>query len=75
MHMAALANTKTVGLFGPSSPKKYRPWGTKTFYISGKRSPDELMGHEDFDFRKEDCLMKDLEVNYVLKKIVKFYRK
>ena len=37
MHLAALAGVRTIGLFGPSSVEKYRPWGRKTLYISGKR--------------------------------------
>jgi ADP-heptose:LPS heptosyltransferase len=74
MHLAALARVRTVGLFGPSSIEKYRPWGEKTLHISGDKSPDDLMGHKNFDFRQEDCLMEDLKVDYVLKKIIKFYR-
>jgi len=75
MHLAALARVRTVGLFGPSSTEKYRPWGGGTLHISGKKSPDDLMGHKNFDFRQEECLMKDLKVDYVLKKIIKFYKK
>ena len=75
MHLAALAGVRTIGLFGPSSVEKYRPWGRKTLYISGKKSPEELMSHKNFDFRQEDCLMRDLKVDDVLKKIDKFYKK
>ena len=75
MHLAALAGVRTIGLFGPSSVEKYRPWGRKTIFISGKKSPEELMGHKNFDFRHEDCLMRDLKVDDVLKKIDKFYKK
>ena len=74
MHLAALAKVRTVGLFGPSSIEKYHPWGKKTLHISGDKSPDDLMGHKNFDFRQEDCLMEDLKVDYVLKKIIQFYR-
>ena len=74
MHLAALAKVRTVGLFGPSSIEKYHPWGKKTLHISGDKSPDDLMGHKNFDFKQEDCLMEDLKVDYVLKKIIKFYR-
>ena len=74
MHLAALAKVRTVGLFGPSSIEKYHPWGKKTLHISGDKSPDDLMGHKNFDFRQEDFLMEDLKVDYVLKKIIQFYR-
>ena len=33
------------------------------------------MGHKNFDFRQEDCLMRDLKVDYVLRKIDKFCKK
>ena len=75
MHLAALAGVRTIGLFGPSSVEKYRPWGRNTFYISGKKSPEDLMGHKNFDFRQEDCLMRDLKVDYVLRKIDKFCKR
>ncbi len=73
MHLSALAGVKTIGLFGPSSVEKYRPWGARTLYISSAKSPEELMGHINFDFRQEDCLMRDLKVDHVLRKINKFY--
>ena len=34
MHMAALANIKTFGLFGPSDKFKYKPWGDGNVVIS-----------------------------------------
>ncbi len=74
MHLAALANIKTIGLFGPSSVQKYGPWGDKSCAISGNKSPDELMGHENFDSKKDDCLMGDLKIDFVYEKILEFYK-
>src|SRR5690606_1328345 len=34
MHCAAAAGVPTVGLFGPSWPHLYRPWGAHTAYVS-----------------------------------------
>ena len=74
MHLSALADIPTVGLFGPSDSKRYHPWGKKTLAIKGPKSPNELMGHKEFNPKKVNSLMKDLTVNYVFKEIIKFYK-
>ena len=61
-----------MGLFGPSSVQKYGPWGDKSCAISGNKSPDELMGHENFD-SKDDCLMGDLKIDLFTRKL-EFYK-
>ena len=43
MHMAAAVGTRTVGLFGPSDPAKYGPFGAHGSSISTHKHPDELM--------------------------------
>ena len=53
MHLAALANSPTIGLFGPSDSLKYGPWGKKTMIIKNK-SPNELMGHEALTLKTLD---------------------
>ena len=74
MHLSALANIPTVGLFGPSDSKRYHPWGQKTLAIKGPKSPNELMGHKEFNPKKVNSLMRDLTVNYVFKELIKFYK-
>ena len=74
MHLSALANIPTVGLFGPSDSNRYHPWGKKTIAIKGPKSPNELMGHKEFNPKKVDSLMKDLSVNYVFNELIKFYK-
>ena len=74
MHLAALANSPTIGLFGPSDSLKYGPWGKKTMIIKNK-SPNELMGHEGFNPKNVGSLMIHLEVGLVYKNIVEFYNK
>ena len=74
MHLAALANSPTIGLFGPSDSSKYGPWGKKTMIIKNK-SPNELMGHEGFNPKNVESLMIHLGVGFVYKNIVEFYNK
>ena len=74
MHLAALANSPTIGLFGPSDSSKYGPWGKKTMIIKNK-SPNELMGHEGFNPKNVGSLMIHLGVGFVYKNIVEFYNK
>ena len=74
MHMAALANIKTIGLFGPSNSKKYGPWGKGNLVISSPKTPDQLMGFKGFNAKKSGSLMLDLKTNDVLKKILNYSR-
>tara|TARA_Y100000994_G_scaffold181580_1_gene150399 strand:- start:105 stop:1067 length:963 start_codon:yes stop_codon:yes gene_type:complete len=75
MHLAAASGIPTVGLFGPSNSKKYRPWGKKSSVILSKKTPDELMGYEGFDSKKCGSLMKDLSVQKVVKELEFFIKK
>ena len=74
MHLAALAKVPTVGLFGPSDLKKYRPFGIKTLAIKSPKNFNELMGYEGFNPKKVNSLMTGLKVNHVYAKIIKFYK-
>ena len=71
MHMAALANIKTFGLFGPSDKFKYKPWGEGNIVISSLKTPDELMGYEGFDSSKCGSLMLDLKTQRVFENVMK----
>ncbi len=75
MHLAALAGIPTVGLFGPSDSEKYHPWGKKTLAIKSPKTYQQLMGFKGFDPKKIGSLMLDIDVNYVLKKIINFLKK
>ena len=39
MHLSALANIPTVGLFGPSDSKRYHPWGQKLWLLKALNLP------------------------------------
>ena len=71
MHMAALANIKTFGLFGPSDKFKYKPWGKGNIVISSTKTPDELMGYEGFDSKKCGSLMLDIKTQKVFENVMK----
>ena len=75
MHLAALSEIPTIGLFGPSDVKKYSPVGSKTLAITTSKSYKQLMGYEGFDSKKVDSLMTSLTVSEVFEKTLKFYRK
>ena len=65
MHLAAAADTPTVGLFGPSPPARYGPWGDHCAVASSGVSYEEIVGAAGFDHRKTDNLMQSLSVNEV----------
>jgi heptosyltransferase-3 len=70
MHMAAALDIPTVGLFGPSPPERYRPWGTKARAVSGTISYADLVNDPDFDHRADNNLMMGLGVGPVFEAIV-----
>ena len=66
MHCAAAAGIPTLGLFGPSWPHLYRPWGANAAYVSTPESYDELTAYEGYHPRTvADSLMRNLTVEKV----------
>lgn len=49
MHCAAAAGVPTLGLYGPSWPHIYRPWGKHTAYVATPENFDELIDFPDYD--------------------------
>jgi ADP-heptose:LPS heptosyltransferase len=41
MHLSAAAGAPTLGLFGPSDPRRYRPWGPRTEFVRSQRDLSE----------------------------------
>ncbi|MCB1592541.1 MAG: glycosyltransferase family 9 protein [Alphaproteobacteria bacterium] len=70
MHCAAAAGISTLGLFGPSYPHLYRPWGEKSTYISTPESFDRLTDFEGYDVKTTGTLMGTLHVEAVKDKII-----
>jgi len=65
-HMSAALGTRTIGLFGPTSPALYQPWGEKCSYVSSDRSQGELAAIEKRIGRDTECLMDELRLHAVL---------
>lgn len=64
-HMAAASGVPTLGLFGPSSEVFYGPFGPHAASVRGPRSFEDICHAPDFDHRRSDCLMLDLELGRV----------
>jgi ADP-heptose:LPS heptosyltransferase len=61
-HMAAAAGTPTLGLFGPSPPYHFAPWGSRAAVAVTEVSYERLVGAADFDHRDTKNLMGSLTV-------------
>jgi ADP-heptose:LPS heptosyltransferase len=66
MHVAAAMGTPTLGLFGPSRPEHYRPWGPHAAIVTTATPYDELIGAPGYDYRTTDTLMDSLTVDAVM---------
>lgn len=66
MHVAAAMGTPTLGLFGPSRPEHYRPWGDHTAIVTTATPYDVLVGAPGYDYRTTDTLMDSLTVDAAL---------
>lgn len=75
MHCAAAAGIPTIGLFGPSYPHLYRPWGPHADYVSTPETYDELIDYEGYSPETAPCLMESLSVQAVKDKIDVFWEK
>lgn len=73
MHCAAAAGVKTLGLFGPSWPHLYRPWGAQADYVSTPENFDALISYEGYNPDTAPCLMESLSVEAVKGKIREFF--
>lgn len=75
MHCAAAVKTPTLGLFGPSWPHLYRPWGEHCAYVSTPENFDELTSYKGYDPRTAPCLMTSLTVDAVYDAAVSLWKK
>ncbi|MEM7617844.1 MAG: glycosyltransferase family 9 protein [Pseudomonadota bacterium] len=70
MHISAASNVPTVGVFGPSYPHLYAPWGEHTAYAQTPETFDQLIDFEGYDPKTlEHSLMSTLRANEVIKTI------
>jgi ADP-heptose:LPS heptosyltransferase len=76
MHCAAAAGVPTLGLFGPSWPQLYRPWGPHCAYVSTPETYAQLTSYAGYDPGKvTDSLMKSLTVDTVVKAATDLWNK
>lgn len=76
MHCAAAAGTPTFGVFGPSYPHLYRPWGNHCAYEQTEQSFDELTDFEGYDPKTLDhSLMFALKPDIVISSASKLWKK
>jgi ADP-heptose:LPS heptosyltransferase len=75
MHLAAAVGIPTLGLFGPSLPERYRPWGPNGGAVRTALTYDELVGVPGYDHRTTGTLMDSLEVDTVVAAAEALYRK
>lgn len=75
MHCAAAVGVPTVGLFGPSYPEIYRPWGAHADYVSTPETFDQLIAYEGYEAKTAPCLMNSLSVAAVMTKLEEFRTK
>lgn len=73
MHAAAAAGVPTVGLFGPSYPHLYCPWGSHAVYVQTPESFDQLIDFKGYSAGTLGrSLMVSLTVEAVKEKIYSF---
>lgn len=65
MHTAAACGIPTLGLFGPSWPHIYGPYGENTSYVTTPQNFAELIDYEGYDSKTAPCLMTGLSVDTV----------
>lgn len=75
MHSAAATGIPTVGLFGPSWPHLYGPWGAHTFYVSTPENFDQLTDYAGYSPKTSGCLMTTLTLEAVVSGINEWYAK
>lgn len=73
MHSAAAANIPTFGLFGPSWPHIYSPWGAYTDHIATEKNFAELIDYEGYSPETAPCLMESLDTGDVTARVVTFW--
>ncbi len=64
-HSAAAAGVPTLGLFGPSWPHIYRPWGPRAGFVATPKNFAELIDYPGYNSKTAPCLMEGLSVDAV----------
>ena len=75
MHCAAAVGTPTLGLFGPSWPQLYRPWGKHCAFVSTPENYDQLISYPNYNPGTATCLMTSLTVDAAYAAAVDLWKK
>lgn len=59
LHCAAASSVPSLGLFGPSYPHLYAPWGDHTAYVQTPKTFDELIDFEGYSSKTLDRTLMD----------------
>lgn len=59
MHIAAATGVPTIGVFGPSYPHIYAPWGPHTAYAQTPKTFDELIDFDGYSAKTLDRTLMD----------------
>lgn len=73
MHTVAAAGTPTIGLFGPSWPHLYGPWGDHTTFVRTPETFAELTNYPGYNAGTCGCLMNSLTVENVWQATQQFW--
>lgn len=65
MHVAAASGVPTLGLFGPSEDRHFRPWGPNAAFVRTPETKGELFARIEFQPRHAQGLMDSLTVDAV----------
>lgn len=65
MHAAAACGVPTFGMFGPSWPHLYAPYGPHTAYAQTEKDFSALIDYPGYVAEEATCLMEDLSVDAV----------
>jgi heptosyltransferase-3 len=74
MHGAAAAGVPTLGLFGPSRPEHYAPWGRRAAYVT-TATPLEKLFPPDYNHETTGTLMGSLSVDSAEAAALELWRK
>ena len=75
MHIAAAVGTPTLGLFGPSRPEFYRPWGEHGAWLRTPASVEDLVSTPGYDPDTTGTLMDGIEVEAVVEAAETLWRR
>ncbi len=65
MHVAAASGVPTLGLFGPSDERNFRPWGANAAFVRTAESKDALFARIDYQPGGSHSLLTSIAVETV----------